>query len=30
MAEQALTPRAKDFAAWYNELILKAELAQVP
>jgi prolyl-tRNA synthetase len=27
MAEQALTPRAKDFAAWYNELILKAELA---
>ncbi len=27
MAEQALTTRAKDFAAWYNELILKAELA---
>jgi len=27
MAEQALTTRARDFAAWYNELILKAELA---
>ena len=28
MAEsKALTPRAQDFSAWYNELILKAELA---
>ncbi len=24
---KALTPRAQDFSAWYNELILKAELA---
>ena len=28
MAEsKALTPRAQDFSAWYNELVLKAELA---
>ncbi len=27
MAQEALTTRARDFAAWYNELILKAELA---
>lgn len=28
MAEDdALTPRARDFAAWYNEVVLKAELA---
>ena len=25
--EKALTPRATDFSAWYNELIVKAELA---
>jgi prolyl-tRNA synthetase len=25
--EKALTPRATDFSAWYNELIMKAELA---
>jgi prolyl-tRNA synthetase len=24
---RALTPRAADFSAWYNELIMKAELA---
>jgi len=24
---KGLTPRAQDFSAWYNELILKAELA---
>ncbi len=24
---KGLTPRAEDFSAWYNELILKAELA---
>jgi prolyl-tRNA synthetase len=25
--EKALTPRAEDFSAWYNELVLRAELA---
>ena len=24
---KALTPRAQDFSAWYNDLIMKAELA---
>jgi prolyl-tRNA synthetase len=27
MADKALTTRAQDFSAWYNELILRAELA---
>jgi prolyl-tRNA synthetase len=27
MAEQALTTRSTDFAAWYNEVVLRAELA---
>ncbi|MBI4541053.1 MAG: proline--tRNA ligase [Gemmatimonadetes bacterium] len=26
-AEKALTPRAQDFSAWYNEVVLRAELA---
>ncbi len=25
--EKALTPRAEDFSAWYNEVVLRAELA---
>src|SRR5271168_4242702 len=25
--DQKLTPRAEDFSAWYNELVLRAELA---
>ncbi|HEV2129947.1 MAG TPA: aminoacyl--tRNA ligase-related protein [Longimicrobiaceae bacterium] len=25
--EKALTPRAEDFSAWYNEIVLRAELA---
>jgi prolyl-tRNA synthetase len=27
MADKGLTPRDKDFSAWYNEVIMKAELA---
>jgi prolyl-tRNA synthetase len=27
MSEKALTPRAEDFSAWYNDVIMKAELA---
>ena len=27
MAEKALTPRATDFSAWYNEVVARAELA---
>jgi prolyl-tRNA synthetase len=27
MAEKGLTPRAEDFSAWYNEVILRTELA---
>jgi prolyl-tRNA synthetase len=27
MSDKALTPRAQDFSAWYNELVLRAELA---
>ena len=27
MADKALTTRAQDFSAWYNELVLRAELA---
>ena len=27
MAEKALTPRATDFSAWYNEIVARAELA---
>lgn len=26
-AEQRITPRAEDFAAWYNDVVLRAELA---
>ena len=25
--EQGITPRAVDFSAWYNEVVLRAELA---
>ena len=25
--EKGLTPRAEDFSAWYNEVVLRAELA---
>ncbi len=25
--EQRLTPRSEDFSAWYNDVILRAELA---
>ncbi len=27
MADKGITPRAEDFSAWYNDLIMKAELA---
>ncbi|MGD9522496.1 MAG: proline--tRNA ligase [Gemmatimonadales bacterium] len=27
MAEKGITPRAEDFSAWYNDLIMRAELA---
>jgi prolyl-tRNA synthetase len=27
MSDKALTPRAEDFSAWYNEVVLRAELA---
>jgi prolyl-tRNA synthetase len=27
MADKKLTPRAEDFSAWYNEVVLRAELA---
>ena len=27
MAEDQLTPRSENFSDWYNELVLKAELA---
>lgn len=27
MAEQAITPRAKDFSEWYNDVIMRAQLA---
>jgi len=28
--DKKLTPRAEDFAAWYNEIVLRAELADYP
>jgi prolyl-tRNA synthetase len=28
--DKRLTPRAEDFAAWYNEIVLRAELADYP
>ena len=27
MADQGITPRAEDFSAWYNDVIMRAELA---
>ncbi|MEI6291544.1 MAG: proline--tRNA ligase, partial [Chloroflexota bacterium] len=27
MADEQLTPRAENFSDWYNELVLKAEMA---
>lgn len=30
MSEQAVTPRSEDFSAWYNEIVVKADLVDNP